>query len=165
MLTPASVILGAVTLGRLFELALARRNTRALVARGAREVAPAHYGAIVALHAAWLASLWLFGHSAPVSLGWLAVFAALQGLRIWVLASLGARWTTRIIVMPGAPLVSAGPYRLFRHPNYAVVFGEVAVLPLALGLPAVAAPFTLLNLGILSVRIRAENRALKELRP
>ena len=112
------------------------------------------------MHAAWLASLWVFGRSAPVSLLWLAVFVVLQGLRVWVLASLGPRWTTRIIVLPGAPLVTAGPYRVCRHPNYAVVVGEVAVLPLALGLPALAGMFTLMNLGVLSVRLRAESRAL-----
>ena len=164
-MTLASLVLGAVTLGRLFELALARRNTRALLARGAREVAPVHYGAIVALHAAWLASLWVFGRTAPVSPGWLSVFWVLQALRIWVLTSLGPRWTTRIVILPGAPLIDAGPYRWLRHPNYAVVVAEVAVLPLALGLAAVAALFTPFNLGILWVRVRAEDRALVNLRP
>ena len=96
----------------------------------------------------------------PASIAWLGVFAVLQALRIWVLATLGRRWTTRIIVLPGAPLVASGPYRLLSHPNYAVVVGEIAVLPLAFGLPAFAAGFTLLNLALLSVRVRAENKAL-----
>ena len=76
------------------------------------------------------------------------------------MATLGARWTTRIIVLPNAPLVASGPYRYLRHPNYAVVVGEIAVLPLMLGLSWVAAIFTVLNAAVLFIRIRAENRAL-----
>ena len=159
----APFILTAVTAERLAELALARRNTRALEARGAREAAPAHYPVIVIVHAAWLASLWIWGWSA-IAPGWLGAFLALQPLRIWVLATLGRRWTTRIIILPGAPLVSSGPYRILPHPNYVVVIGEIASLPLALGLPAVAAVFTALNLLILSVRIRAEDEALSKVR-
>ena len=134
--TLAALVLALVTAERLGELWLARRNTAGLLARGAYEVRPGHYPLIVALHAAWLAGLWLWGASRPVDLGWLAVFAVLQGLRLWVLGTLGRRWTTRIIVLPGAPLVSGGPFRFFSHPNYLVVIGEIAVLPLALG-PAV----------------------------
>ena len=156
----SGVILGFVTLERLFELVLARRNTRALIARGAREAAPDHYRFIVALHAAWLAGLWGLAWDHSVSIGWLSIFAVLQLLRLWVLATLGRRWTTRIIVLPDAPLVVSGPYRFLSHPNYAVVIGEVAVLPLVFGLPVFAAVFTVLNLLVLSVRIRAESRAL-----
>ena len=159
-LTLAPVILALVTAQRLGELVLARRNTRELLAQGGVEVAPQHYPLIIACHALWLASLWLFGWSRPVALGWLALFVALQAMRVWVLATLGARWTTRIIVIPDEILVARGPYRLLKHPNYAVVAAEIAVLPLALGLPVVALVFTLANAGVLFVRIRAENSAL-----
>jgi methyltransferase len=88
------------------------------------------------------------------------VFAVLQILRVWVLATLGRRWTTRIIVTTGLPLVRKGPFRFLRHPNYAVVTAELAVLPLVFGLFWIAALFTLLNAAMLYVRIGAENRAL-----
>lgn len=158
----APLILALVSAQRLGELALARRNTTALLARGGREIAPGHYPALVLVHAAWLAALWYWGWNAPVNLALLAVFIGLQGLRVWVIATLGSRWTTRIIVVPGAKLVATGPYRFLSHPNYAVVAGEIAVLPLALGLPGLALLFTLGNALILSVRIRAESRALAQ---
>ncbi len=156
----ALAILGFVTAERSFEFVLARHNTRALLRRGAREAAPEHYRFIVLLHGAWLLGLWLLGWDRPVAMGWLGVFAALQGLRVWILATLGPRWTTRIIVLPGEPLVRSGPYRFLSHPNYVLVVGEIAVLPLVFGLPAFAALFTLLNIWILSIRVRAENKAL-----
>lgn len=159
-MTGAAILLAFVTLQRLGELVIARRNARALLAEGAVEVAPGHYPAMVALHAAWLAGLWALGHDAPVSGLWLTVFIVLQLGRVWVIASLGRRWTTRILVLPGAPLVRSGPYRLMRHPNYAVVAGEIAVLPLALGLPVYAVVFSVLNAAVLYVRIRAEDAAL-----
>lgn len=155
------VVLGLVTLQRLGELVLARRNTKRLLAQGAHEVAPEHYPLIVAMHAAWLAGLWWLGWDRPIVWPWLVVFLALQALRVWVLASLGPRWTTRIIILPGAPLVAKGPYRFLPHPNYAVVVGEIAALPLAFGLPAYAAAFTVLNAVVLTIRIRAENAALR----
>ncbi|MGH6955766.1 MAG: isoprenylcysteine carboxylmethyltransferase family protein, partial [Caulobacteraceae bacterium] len=117
------VLLALVTAQRLGELILAARNTARLRARGAYEVAPAHYPLIVVLHAAWLAGLWWLAWDRPLSLGLAALFIALEGLRLWVLASLGERWTTRILVLPDAPLVRRGPYRFFPHPNYAVVVG------------------------------------------
>ena len=159
-MTVAVLVLAFVTLQRLGELWLSRRNTRRLLARGAREVAPGHYPLIVALHAAWLAGLWWLAWDAPVSWPWLAAFAGLQGLRVWVIATLGERWTTRIIVLPGEPLVRRGPYRFFSHPNYAVVAAEIGVLPLAFGLPLYAAASSLVNAVVLTIRIRAENRAL-----
>ena len=156
----AELILALVTLQRAGELVISRKNTRQLLARGAVEVAPGHYPAVVAVHAAWLLSLWVFGHDQPVNPVALAVYLALQGFRIWVLRTLGSRWTTRIIILPEQPLVSAGPYRWLSHPNYAVVTGEIAVLPLAFDLPLLAALFTVLNAAVLAIRIRAENRAL-----
>lgn len=154
------VILGLVTLQRLGELLLSKRNTRLLLAQGGREHAPEHYPLIVALHTVWLALLWWFAPFRPVDGFWLALFVLIELARIWVLVSLGARWTTRIIVVPDAPLVRKGPYRFFDHPNYLVVVAEIAVLPLVFGLWRTAAVFSLLNGAILAIRVRAENRAL-----
>ena len=154
-------VLALVTLERGAELIWARRNTRRLLARGAREEAPGHYPLIVILHALWLAGLWVFGRAQPVSIPWLVVFALLQAGRAWVLLTLGGRWTTRIIVLPGETLVRRGPYRLIPHPNYAVVAGEILVLPLALHLLVFGLVFSVLNAAVLCLRIRAEERALR----
>lgn len=159
-MTAAEFILGMVTLQRAGELVLSHYNTRRLMARGAVEVAPRHYPLVVAVHAGWLVSLWVFGYDRPITIVALLVYLMLQGLRFWVMRTLGPRWTTRIIVLPGESLVSAGPYRFLAHPNYAVVAGEIAVLPLAFGLPLAAVIFTVLNSAVLAIRIRAENRAL-----
>jgi len=158
--TAAEIILALVTAQRGGELLLSRAHTEALMARGAVEIAPGHYPLMVAVHTAWLISLWAFGYDQPIDIIALVIYLALQVLRVWVMATLGARWTTRIIVLPNAPLVTSGPYRYLRHPNYAVVAGEIAILPLTLQLPAVAVIFTLLNAGVLLIRIRAENQAL-----
>jgi methyltransferase len=154
------VILSLVTLERLFELWLSKRNTWRLLAEGAREYGAAHYPLIVAVHALWLASLWWLAPGRPVDGFWLGMYVLLELARIWVLATLGRRWTTRIIVLPGAPLVARGPYRLVKHPNYLVVVGEIAVLPLVFGLWPIALVFSLLNAAVLAIRIREENRAL-----
>lgn len=161
----AIIILTVVTLSRFGELILARRNTARLLERGAVEAAPGHYPAIVLLHAAWLLCLWVYGASQPVSFVWLAVFLLLQAGRIWTLATLGRRWTTRILVVPGEDLVRRGPYRFVSHPNYIIVVGEIAVLPLALSLPLIALVFTVLNAIVLTIRIRAESRALLMAKP
>jgi methyltransferase len=153
-------IMAFVTLQRLAELLIAARNTRDLRAQGAIEIGAGHYPAMIALHASWLVLLWLSVGGQPVSLPLLAVFAVLQGLRIWVLAVLGRRWTTRVIVLPGAPLVTEGPFRFLRHPNYCVVVAEIAVLPLMFGLVWIAIAYTLLNAAMLWVRIRSESTAL-----
>ena len=149
-----------MTLERLIELVHANRNTRRLLQLGGREHAPGHYPLIVAVHTLWLASLWWFAPSRPVVGFWLALFVLIELMRAWVLITLGRRWTTRIIVLPGESLVRNGPYRFVNHPNYWVVIGEIAVLPLAFGLWLVALIFTLLNAAMLAVRIREENRAL-----
>jgi methyltransferase len=156
----AALVLVLVTLQRVGELALARYNTEKLLARGATEVGAGHYPLLVAVHAAWLITLWVFGRDHPVNLLALAGFIVLQGLRLWVIVTLGPRWTTRIIVIPGEPLISSGPYKYLSHPNYAVVAAEIAVLPLALHLPLVALVFTLVNAAVLGIRIRAEAGAL-----
>ncbi|WP_041678552.1 isoprenylcysteine carboxyl methyltransferase family protein [Rhizobium etli] len=161
MMWPSIALLTFVTLQRLGELVLARRNTAALLARGGREVAPEHYSVMVALHAAWIMGLWLLAPGRPVQPFWFLVFLGLQALRLWVLTTLKDRWTTRIIILPGVPLVKSGPYRFLRHPNYTIVVCEIAALPLAFGLPVYAIVFSLLNAAILNVRLKAENAALK----
>ena len=156
----AFAVLVFVTLQRLAELAYARRNEARLRARGAEEYAPGHYPAMVLVHAAWVVGLWILAIGIRPDLPLIALFAVLQALRVWVLMTLGDRWTTRIIVLPGEELVAKGPYRIIPHPNYAVVIGEIFVLPMAFGLLWYAVIFSLLNAAVLFVRIRAENRAL-----
>lgn len=163
-MTPAVVLLSLVTASRLGELVLARRNTEALLRQGGAEVAAGHYPLIVALHAAWLGTLWALGSGQMLHPGWLGLFLLLQAARIWVLGTLGRRWTTRIILVPGETLVARGPYRYVSHPNYLVVIGEIAILPLCLGLPWVALLFSALNAGVLVVRLRAENAGLRRVR-
>ncbi|MEA2986381.1 MAG: methyltransferase [Alphaproteobacteria bacterium] len=159
-MTEGALLVAFVTLQRLAELLLARRNTQRLLAEGGVEFGRSHYPWIVALHSAWLIGLWWLGHARSVDPLLLGVFILLQAGRLWVIASLGRRWTTRIIVLSRAPLVASGPYRWLKHPNYLIVALEIAVVPLALGLPIFAAIFTLLNACILYLRIRAENAAL-----
>jgi methyltransferase len=154
------VLLSLVTLQRIAEVLIAGRNTRRLLARGGYEVGAGHYPFLVALHALWLLGLWVFGWDRHVSTFWLWVFAALQVLRAWVLATLRDRWTTRIILVPGEPLVRRGPYRIMAHPNYAVVVGEILVLPLAFGLLWFGLIVSALNAAVLYVRVRIESRGL-----
>jgi methyltransferase len=156
------LILSLVTLERSAELPLAASNTRRLIAQGASEHAPRHYPLIVALHVAWLATLWWLAPWQAIHLFPLAVFVLLEFGRAWVLTTLGRRWTTRIIVLPGAPLVRRGPYRFIHHPNYVIVAGEILVLPLVFGMWRTAILFSVLNAALLAVRIRQENRALSE---
>ncbi|MGH6979738.1 MAG: isoprenylcysteine carboxyl methyltransferase family protein [Stellaceae bacterium] len=155
------IVLALVVIQRLGELIYAARNTRALKARGAVEYGAGHYPLIVALHAAWLASLAVFvpWREAP-NWYWLGMFVLLQAARVWAVASLGPHWTTRVIVLPGAPRVRRGPYRFVSHPNYCVVAAEIAVLPLAFGAWRIAVVFTLLNAAILAWRIRVDGGAL-----
>ena len=155
------IILALVTLQRLGELWLSNRNTRRLLAQGAHEVGASHYPLIVAVHAFWLLALWWLARGRPIDGFWLGLFVLIELARIWVLASIGRRWTTRIIVLPGAPLVRRGPYRFVDHPNYLVVIAEIAVLPLVFGLWQIALLFSLLNAAALTIRIREENRALR----
>jgi methyltransferase len=159
-LTPHWLVL-LVVLQRAFELLLSRRNDAQLRARGGYEVGGSHYPLIVAVHAGWLATLWLtVPPDAGVSWPWLALYLALQGGRAWVMLTLGRYWTTRIIQLPAEPLIRSGPYRFCRHPNYVVVIGEIAVLPLVFGQWQTAAVFSFLNAAVLFWRIRVENAAL-----
>ena len=160
MMWPSIALLAFVTLQRLVELPLAHANTRRLLAARGHEVGASHYPLIVALHAAWLITLWWLAPGRPIDIPFLLLFLLIEAGRVWVLRTLGNRWTTRIIVVPGEELVATGPYRFVSHPNYLVVVGEIAVLPLVFGLWDLAIIFSLLNAVILTVRIRAENRAL-----
>ena len=155
------VILALVTLQRIGELWLSNRHTKRLLAQGAHEAGASHYPLIVAVHVLWLAALWWLAPARAVDGFWLAMFVLIELARIWVLASLGNRWTTRIIILPEAPLVRRGPYRWVNHPNYLVVIAEIAVLPLVFGLWQVALIFSALNAAVLTIRIREENRALR----
>ena len=163
-LWPAIAILAFVTLQRLTELPIAAANTKRLLAAGGHEVGASHYPLIVAVHASWLAALWWLAPGKPINLAFFALFVLIEAGRIWVLRTLGPRWTTRIIVLPGEKLVAAGPYRFVDHPNYLVVIGEIAVLPLVFGLWQVALIFSLLNAAVLAIRISTENAALRRLR-
>ncbi|HEX3881510.1 MAG TPA: isoprenylcysteine carboxylmethyltransferase family protein [Stellaceae bacterium] len=155
------VVLGLVGVQRAAELVLAAVNTRRLRGLGGREIDAAGYKWIVLLHAGWLAAMAAtIPIDAPASWPLLGIYAGLQAARLWVIASLGRRWTTRVIVLPGTPLVRSGPYRYLRHPNYAVVAAEIAVLPLAFGAVAVAILCSLGNLGLTLRRIRIEDTAL-----
>ncbi|MGW0670189.1 isoprenylcysteine carboxyl methyltransferase family protein [Streptomyces sp. NPDC002746] len=156
----------AVAGERLAELVVALRNTRWALARGGVETGRAHYPAMVALHTALLlgclVEVRLADRPFVPLLGWamVAVVAAAQGLRWWCIHTLGHRWNTRVIVVPGLPLVTGGPYRLLRHPNYAAVTAEGLALPLVHGAWLTAALFTVLNAALMAVRVRCEEAAL-----
>lgn len=153
---------------RLLELALSRRNERLLRVRGAVERGREHYPFMVALHALWLAATLLEGATRKPRLPrlrrWpLVFFLAVQPLRYWAILSLGQHWNTRILVVPGEKLVSKGPYKYLSHPNYVVVAAEILTFPLIFGARVTALVFSALNAILLTVRIKEEERALKEL--
>lgn len=158
------IILSLVALQRLVELFIARRNTKRLLANGGIEVSAGHYPLIVIFHALWLAGLWYFVWGHDVSRPWIFAYLVLQAARGWIIAALGSRWTTRIIVVPGETLSAAGPYKYFRHPNYMIVAAEIFILPMVFGLWWYALLFGSINLALLYYRIREEEAALKPLR-
>jgi methyltransferase len=162
--TGALLLLMFVTLQRLSELMIARRNTKALMDIGGVEYGASHYPVMVALHAGWLVVLWWLGRGEELQWLWLAAYGVLQVFRLWILATLGRRWTTRIITVPGERLVTAGPFKWLRHPNYVLVALEVPVLPMIFGLWQVALIFAILNLAMLAWRISVEEQALGALR-
>ena len=162
----AYVIVALVALQRVIELAYARHNTSRLFTRGGIELGAKHYPLFVVLHFSWLLAMAVFVPRNIAVNWWLVgVFVALQAVRVWAIRSLGPYWTTRLITVPGTALVRRGPYRFMRHPNYAVVVGEIAVLPLALGEPWVALIFSLFNAGVLAIRITTEEQALAKRQP
>lgn len=157
------ILLLLVALQRVGELIYARHNERNLRQRGGVEVGAAHYPLFILLHGSWLIVLALaVPWDAPVNWPLIAAFLLLQAGRVWVIASLGPYWTTRIITVPGAPLVRSGPYRWLKHPNYLVVALEIPLLPLVAGQVWLAVGFGIANLALLAWRIRVENGALAE---
>lgn len=155
------LLIGLIFLQRLIELAIARINTKRLLAEGAVEHGANHYPLIVLLHTAWLVSLVVFVPAdAVLNPVLLAVFVILQLGRIWVLSSLGRYWTTRVIMVPGRPLIKRGPFRLVRHPNYLIVQAEMMVVPLIAGAWQLAIVFGIANALVLAWRIRVEEQAL-----
>ncbi|MFE2571949.1 isoprenylcysteine carboxyl methyltransferase family protein [Streptomyces mirabilis] len=160
------LLVAAVAVERVAELVVARRNERWSTARGAIVTGQGHYPAMVALHTGLLvgcpAEVWLADRPFVPALAWpmLAALAGAQALRWWCIGTLGPRWNTQVMVVPGLPLVTSGPYRLLRHPNYVAVVAEGVALPLVHTAWVTAAVFTVLNAALLTVRIRCENRAL-----
>jgi len=157
----ASVIVALVAVQRLLEVIYAARNTRRLMARGAVEAGREHYPFFILLHASWLFAVALaIPDKHTIFFVPLFIFFALAALRIWVMTSLGPYWTTRIITLPGEPLVCQGPYRYVRHPNYMIVVGEVAMLPLVFGEISIAIFFSIANLLLIAWRIKREDAIL-----
>ncbi len=156
---------------RLLELWVAKRHAAISLARGGREFGGGHYPVMVVLHSGLLlgcvAEVWLLDRPFLPWLGWpmLALLVGAHALRWWCIRTLGTQWTTRVIVVPGATLVSAGPYRYLRHPNYVAVIAEGVALPLIHTAWITAVIFTVLNAGLLAVRIRVEEQALTTLVP
>jgi len=155
-----AALLAFLTAQRIAELWWARQNERRLFAAGGVEFGRSHLFLIVLLHAAWMIGMWMLAYDHSIDPFFLAVVILLQIARFWVLVTLGRRWTIRIIALPGEKLVARGPYRFLHHPNYAVVSGEMAAVPLALGLPVFALVFSILNAAVLAIRIPEENAAL-----
>ena len=161
-----TLLVAAVAVARLAELRIAERHRRAILARGGFEAGAEHYPWMVLLHTAFLiacpAEVWLLDRPFLPALGFpmLVLLLLAMGLRWWVMATLGERWTTRILCLPGAPPIESGPYRFLRHPNYLAVCTEMAALPLVHTAWISALVFSLANAWILRVRIRAEEEAL-----
>lgn len=159
-------LVAAVAVERLVELRVARRNLDRLLDRGGIEAAPGHYRWMVLLHTAFLLAapleVWMLDRPfrPALALPMLALVALAALLRFWVIATLGERWTTRIVTVPGAPPVAGGPYRYLRHPNYLAVIVEMFALPLAHAAWLTALLFSAGNAAVLAVRIRAEEAAL-----
>ncbi len=168
-LIPYIALVAAVGVERIAELVVARRNLAWSRARGGIEFGFGHYPVMVVLHVGFLlgcvAEVWLLNRPFLPWLGWpmLAVLVAAQALRWWCISTLGPRWNTRVIVIPGAPRVAGGPYRVFSHPNYLAVVAEGIALPLVHTAWITAGVFTLLNAALLTARIRTENAALARL--
>ena len=163
-----TALVAIVAILRLAELRISARNVAALEARGAVEVGAGHYPWVVMVHASWLIGcvleVWLLDRPwiAGLGLPMLALFAAGMGLRLWTIRTLGGRWSTRVVVLPGEPLVTTGPFRWLRHPNYLGVVLELAALPLVHGAWITAVAFSVLNGMLLRARIRVEDAALSK---
>lgn len=162
------IFIGFIILQRLTELVVAKRNEEWMKSKGAIEFGKEHYPAMVLIHASFFI-VFIFEviyFNKSLSLYWpilLALFLITQAMRIWALTSLGKFWNTKIIILPGADVVKKGPYKIIKHPNYLIVALELIVIPLMYNAYITLATFTLLNIVILSIRIPAEERALREL--
>ena len=162
----AQAVFAYVVIQRLAELAYANANTRRLLAEGGREYGEKHYPLFIVLHGGWLISIALFAEPGAIpDMLLLNIFVATQAFRFWTLASIGRWWTTRIISAPHFPRVRRGPYRYIKHPNYALVVVEIALLPLLLGAPAMSLTFSVLNAGLLAWRLKIETAVLAERSP
>lgn len=163
-----SLLVLAVGVERLVELRVARRNGAWAKQQGAREYGSGHYPVMVVLHSVLLAGCLLevnvLHRPFIAALGWsmFVVVLAAQALRWWCITTLGPQWNTRILIVPGLPLVSSGPYRWFRHPNYVAVVAEGVALPLVGSAWITATIFTVANAVLLATRIRAEDAALAD---
>ncbi|MBY0399419.1 hypothetical protein K2X89_03930 [Myxococcota bacterium] len=161
-------LLGLVALERAFELRLSRRNAERAFAEGGIEVGQGHFGVMRALHTAFFfaCALEVIGRDrtfdARLGIPMLVLAAAAQALRYWAITALGPRWNVRVIVVPGASVVTSGPYRWLRHPNYVAVVAEGIAIPLIHGAWCTAIGFTLANAWLLATRIRVEERALAD---
>ena len=160
------VIVVIVALQRIAELIIDRRNTEKLLNEGGKEYGARHYPFFIWLHGSWLVSLIYALVKEAIVTEWslIGLYLILQMGRVWVIYSLGPYWTTRVITIPGRPLVKDGPYRFVRHPNYIIVAMEIVVLPLAFGLWLIALIFSILNALLLFHRIRLENSILDQRR-
>lgn len=165
MKTAALILFVYVVISRLVELYISRQNTRRLVEAGGREYFSEHYPYMIAMHVTWLVLIaGLFWHdyaSIEISSFFFALYLVFQVLRVWVLTTLGRYFTTKIVSVDNVPLINHGPYRFIRHPNYAVVIGEIFCLPMVFGFWHVALIFSALNFVVLFVRISKENQVLQ----
>lgn len=164
-----TLLIAATAVERLVEVVVSQRNLAWSLSRGGIERGRSHYPFMVVLHTGFLvacvAEVALLDRAFTPAIGWpmLAVAIACQGLRWWCITTLGPRWNTRVVLVPGLPRVRSGPYRILSHPNYVAVVAEGVALPLIHGAWITALAFTVLNAGLLTVRIRVEEAALREL--
>ena len=164
-----TVLVVLVALERLAELVVSQRNAAWSLERGGVETGQGHYPFMVVLHSGLLVGAlleaWLRRPDVPSALAWsmLALVVASQALRWWCITTLGQRWNTRVIIVPGLAPVTSGPYAVFKHPNYVAVVVEGFALPLVHAGWITAVVFSVLNAGLLTVRIRSEDAALATL--
>lgn len=162
------IVFTIVVIQRLVELGVAKRNEQWMRSQGAIEIGASHYKWMVLMHTTFFISLlvevaWFDRPLSPFSSLLFSIFLLMQLARIWCLSSLGKFWNTKILILPGATVQKKGPYRWIRHPNYVIVTIELIVLPLLFSAYFTAVLFLVLNAWMLSVRIPAEERALREL--
>ena len=163
------LLIAAVAGERVAELVVSNRNLAWSRTRGGIEFGAGHYPVMVVLHTGLLvgclAEVILLHRPFLPALGWpmLAIVVAAQVLRWWCIPTLGPQWNTRVVVVPGAPRISGGPYRLIPHPNYVAVIAEGVALPLVHTAWITALVFTVLNAALLTTRITTENNALARL--